>query len=742
MVPILYASITEGTVPSDFGLGALTDALECYVDEARNSIYELTMTYAAQGIHADEIAVGRYIKAQPNYTDAPQLFKIYKVGKVLNGRFTINAEHESYALSGKAITSGTANNCASACALLEAQAGNFSITTDKNTAGDFEITEPSSVRSWFGGKQGSLLDVYGGGEWYYNNFSAVLMEHRGVTTPRTSIRYGKNLTEFDQTADCSNMYTHVLAFFKSDEITVTGSEVATGLSGTKRVLILDASEDFETAPASADLDTWAAAYISSHNLTTPKNNFTLNFIQSGQLLDRVDLCDMVNVYFEAYGVTASVKCIRVKWDVLRNRYIETEFGDAKTNIADTIADNSAAVADASATASEAEALSKDKKRVFINEPVPPYDVGDLWTNGADLYYCIVPKTVTETGAASGAVAVFNTPLNEPLLGCVCSLPADPVGFDSVTITVANGNGDAQQIYTIELGETLTQGGTLNVIDGVLTRTDETTADVEPVEIYALEGDNRISQNRGNIDIEYLIEGFQRSDWNLASNYINPSKLEASIATATEVITGTAGGFVVWHDSNRDGEPDEILIMNTPDINTATDVWRWNAGGLAHSSNGYNGPYADAAITSTGQINASSITTGNLDASRVTIQHLTATMFEGGKISLGGLNDQSGILEIKDGAGVTIGEITKDGLKFYGAGPVGSRPYVLLNNTVGFAGYDANDAPLFWVNRDEFTMKKCVATNEISACGKIRMLPMTIKVGGVTTNDGIAFVALI
>ena len=199
---------------------------------------------------------------------------------------------------------------------------------------------------------------------------------------------------------------------------------------------------------------------------------------------------------------------------------------------------------------------------------------------------------------------------------------------------------------------------------------------------------------------------------------------------------------MWHDSNRDGEPDEILIMNTPDINTATDVWRWNAGGLAHSSNGYNGPYADAAITSTGQINASSITTGNLDASRVTIQHLTATMFEGGKISLGGLNDQAGILEIKDGAGVTIGEITKDGLKFYGAGPVGSRPYVLLNNTVGFAGYDANDAPLFWVNRDEFTMKKCVATNEISACGKIRMLPMTIKVGGVTTNDGIAFVALI
>ena len=140
MVPILYASITEGTVPSDFGIGNLTDALECYVDESRNSKYELTLIYAAQGIHASEIKEGRFLKAQPNYTDAPQLFKIYHVGKALNGRIEINAEHVSYMLSGKPITSGTANNVSSACALLEAKAGGFTITTTKNTAGDFAIT--------------------------------------------------------------------------------------------------------------------------------------------------------------------------------------------------------------------------------------------------------------------------------------------------------------------------------------------------------------------------------------------------------------------------------------------------------------------------------------------------------------------------------------------------------------------------------------------------------------------------
>ena len=47
MIPILYATISEGTVPSDYGLGSLTDALSCIVTEERNGSYELVMEYAA-----------------------------------------------------------------------------------------------------------------------------------------------------------------------------------------------------------------------------------------------------------------------------------------------------------------------------------------------------------------------------------------------------------------------------------------------------------------------------------------------------------------------------------------------------------------------------------------------------------------------------------------------------------------------------------------------------------------------
>lgn len=57
---------------------------------------------------------------------------------------------------------------------------------------------------------------------------------------------------------------------------------------------------------------------------------------------------------------------------------------------------------------------------------------------------------------------------------------------------------------------------------------------------------------------------------------------------------------------------EILIMDTKDINTAANVWRWNRGGLGHSSTGYYGDYSTA-ITQDGSIVATMITSGILNA---------------------------------------------------------------------------------------------------------------------------------
>ena len=181
MYPILYEQIdTVGVVPTNNGLGILTDCLECMVEEERNGSYELTLKYPVNGLHAKELKERRIIKNKPNYTDDPQLFRIYSVSKVINDTITINARHISYDLSGYTISSGTATNAVLACDLLQNKASGWSINTDKNVIATFKITEPSSVRSWFGGKEGSFLDIFGTAEWKYDNFSCSFLEHRGT----------------------------------------------------------------------------------------------------------------------------------------------------------------------------------------------------------------------------------------------------------------------------------------------------------------------------------------------------------------------------------------------------------------------------------------------------------------------------------------------------------------------------------------------------------------------------------
>nr|DAL72736.1 MAG TPA: tail protein [Caudoviricetes sp.] len=92
----------------------------------------------------------------------------------------------------------------------------------------------------------------------------------------------------------------------------------------------------------------------------------------------------------------------------------------------------------------------------------------------------------------------------------------------------------------------------------------------------------------------------------------PSLLNYAISTATKLITGNSGGYVILHSAAKDGKPYELLVMDKPNINDAIKVWRWNVNGLGFSNNGYNGPY-ETAITADGQIVADFITSGTLMA---------------------------------------------------------------------------------------------------------------------------------
>lgn len=320
------------------GLGTLSDCISCLVTEERNGAYELTMQYPISGVHFKEIELRSFVLAKPNYTDDPQPFRIYAISKPLNGICTINAQHISYDLSGKEIPMGvTAANLTAVVRQLSAYSAPFKIKTTKTGTAPFQTDVPASVRSWLGGKEGSLLDLYGG-EWHWDGYTCTLSTARGVNRGVT-IRYGKNLTSLKQDEECSNVYSGVRAYYTTSEgVTISGGLVRTGITlDTTRTFFLDASGYFgSNAPSVAQLNAYASQYITQNGLNAPKVNLTLNFVQLQGLAERVDLCDTVTIQFEALGVSATAKCIQTTWDVLQERYTSTTFGDARSNLNSTL----------------------------------------------------------------------------------------------------------------------------------------------------------------------------------------------------------------------------------------------------------------------------------------------------------------------------------------------------------------------------------------------------------------------
>ena len=173
------------------------------------------------------------------------------------------------------------------------------------------------------------------------------------------------------------------------------------------------------------------------------------------------------------------------------------------------------------------------------------------------------------------------------------------------------------------------------------------------------------------------------------------------------------------------EGDKILVVDTLPKEDATNVIMINNGGIGFSQSGINGPFASA------------WTIDNvLNMEQINVINLTADLIKGGTLKLGSALNQNGILEIYDTANTLIGVLNKDGLKMYGI----DGSYVLLNNEVGFAGYDRLDNQIYWVSKDEFHMKKSVIEEEITLCAKMRFIPITIYDGNTIVNDGIGLVS--
>lgn len=354
MIPILYEK-TETAFTSE-GLCRLPDCISCTVHEVRNGEYECEFEYPITGEHYADIAEGRIIAASHDETGDVQPFDIYAHSKPINGVVTFNAHHISYRQAGITVKPFTAGSVTAAIQGIKTNSANtndFTYWTDKSTAGDFKVTEPKAARALLCGEEGSLLDVYGTGEYEFDRFNVKLHLHRG-TDSGVEIRYGKNLVDIEDSVDYSDSYTGIVPYWYSDEdgiVNINNWILRSGnySYGNRDIIIpMDFSGDFEEKPTAAQLETKATSKLSSSGAWLPSQTIKVDFVQLWQTeeykeyapLQRVHLCDTVNVIYPELGVTVSgVKVIETLYNVLLDRYDEMILGDAPQSYAALIADD-------------------------------------------------------------------------------------------------------------------------------------------------------------------------------------------------------------------------------------------------------------------------------------------------------------------------------------------------------------------------------------------------------------------
>lgn len=380
MIPILYR-IDERTFSparnyTSNGLGRLTECVSCTVTEERNGIYECEFQYPITGrFYTELITNGGIISVIHDDTKALQLFDVYAHTDPIDGIVTFNAHHISYRLANiilRPFTSSSVadtfddipNNTMNACP--------FTFWTDKVTTGEFKLSHPSNIRSILGGTEGSILDVYGGGDYEFDNFDVKLYANRGFDTGVT-IRYGKNLADITNEFDTSGAFSAIVPYWLSEDggsvygnIVYSPTVRAAMLPWTKESgeemedgageviefpyaiitpVEMDFTDKFETQPTPSQLEEAALSYMLRNETWNPYHNIEIDFVQLWQTpeyesvaaLQRVSLCDTVSVYFPEMGIIeAEQKVVKTVYNVLLERYDSMELGKAKTTLSDAL----------------------------------------------------------------------------------------------------------------------------------------------------------------------------------------------------------------------------------------------------------------------------------------------------------------------------------------------------------------------------------------------------------------------
>lgn len=349
MIPILYEK-DELSFTSN-GLGRLRDCISCECVEERNGIYECDFEYPTDGANFDAIQIGRIIGVTHDDTGDVQPFDIVSYTKPIDKIVKFHCVHISYRQSGLSMdTYGQvafgADGAMGAMQTRAVPSNPFTYETDIISNQQFLMFDgtPRTVRSMLGGSEGSILDQYGG-EFEWDVWRVILHNQRGQARD-FAIRYGVNMTEFNDETDSQGTYSSVIPYWKKDAEFVIGDKVdSTGITagGHGECVPLDVTDKFDSKPTKAQVEQMASDLMQTNNPFLPVQNIKVSFVRLQDLgydqfenLMKCQLCDTIKVYFPDYNVSGTFKIVKVIWDVLSDRYDEMELGALSTTLSEAL----------------------------------------------------------------------------------------------------------------------------------------------------------------------------------------------------------------------------------------------------------------------------------------------------------------------------------------------------------------------------------------------------------------------
>lgn len=363
MIPILYEGHQEqynNTVNVTLGIGKLDEAISCVITEDLSGVYELELTYPADGRYALELKNGGTISALRPYASGSVYYKwlepfdIYKTS-IENGIMTVNAHHLSYMYANVVIAPQyrgelTANNLSDAYRLLNNRKIGvdwewyWRIESMPTIQGNFAIESIKTFREYLYDDVYSLKKIYNVDIWFREKeiYFGTRGEDRGA-----EIRPGKNLADWSIQIDASESYNAIVPFWYGENATQYSDYVFSNpqvIRPTPSITptiakAVDFTNYFESAPTQSALTTEATNYLNTLKPWEPYKHIEVGFYHDVSGADVIDLGDTVTVYLDTLeNHREKMRIVSVKYDSIMEKFIEIELGDPREGYAVTSSD--------------------------------------------------------------------------------------------------------------------------------------------------------------------------------------------------------------------------------------------------------------------------------------------------------------------------------------------------------------------------------------------------------------------